>query len=486
MNKILHAANNTMTRYRWTVCALLFFATTINYMDRQIIGLLKTDLSTKFHWSELDYGWITGIFSLVYAVSMIFVGSFVDKIGTKKGYAWAIGLWSFGACLHAGCGLFTEWYTGIEDAQGLIDATGSIVPTITAVSLGAFIFARVVLAVGEAGNFPSAVKATAEYFPKRDRSFATGIFNSGANIGAVLAPLSVPFIASRWGWEIAFLVVGALGFVWLIFWWFMYKDPAENPKMNDAERNYINQDTILEHALIAKGEIEAPNPNKKEKPVSFFKCMSYRQTWAVFLGKFITDGVWWFFLFWTPAYLKAEFGLEGTEIALPLGIMYTITVLGSVLGGKFPTYFINKGMQAYDGRMRAMLYIAMIPLVVLLAQPLAHLEFLGDHAYWVPIILIGIGCAGHQAWSANIYTVGSDMYPKRAVASITAATGFAGGVSSFLLMTLSGKLFDYAKDTWGDISLGYSIVFGYCAIAYLLGWAVMKLLAPKFKPITDL
>lgn len=486
MNKVLNAANETMTKYRWTICALLFFATTINYMDRQIIGLLKTDLSTEFHWSESDYGWITGIFSLVYAVSMIFVGSFVDKVGTKKGYAWAIGVWSFGACLHAICGIFTEWWTGIENAEGLINASGSIVPTITAVSLGAFVFARIVLAVGEAGNFPSAVKATAEYFPKKDRAFATGIFNSGANVGAILAPLSVPFIASKWGWELAFLIVGAVGFVWLGFWWVMYKEPHANSKMNKAELDYINQDAISEAELIAKGEVEAPKEEVKERSISFFKCMSYRQSWAVFLGKFITDGVWWFFLFWTPAYLAAEFGLEGTQIAMPLGVLYTITVFGSVFGGKFPTYFINKGMQPYDGRMRAMLFIAMIPLVVLLAQPLAHLEALGDNGYWIPVILIGIGCAGHQAWSANIFTAGSDMFPKKAVGTITAATGLAGGMSSFLLMTISGKLFDHAKDVWGDISLGYSIVFGYCAVAYLLGWIVMKSLAPKFKPITDL
>lgn len=486
MSTLLNKANETMTKYRWKVCALLFFATTINYMDRQIIGLLKTDLAHEFHWTESDYGWITGVFSFVYALSMIFVGSFIDKQGTKKGYAWAIALWSFGACLHAVCGIFTEWWTGIPDAKGLIDASGTIVATISAVSLGAFLFARVVLAVGEAGNFPSAVKATAEYFPKKDRAFATGIFNSGANVGAILAPLSVPFIAHNWGWELAFLIVGGIGFIWLAFWMIIYKHPDENKEMNDAERAYINQDAELEKELIAKGELEASDPNKKEESVSFMRCLKYRQTWAVFLGKFITDGVWWFFLFWTPSYLAAEFGLTGTQIALPLGVLYTITVFGSIFGGKFPTYFINKGMQPYDGRMRAMFFIAMIPLVVLLAQPLAHMDFLGSYSYWLPVILIGIGCAGHQAWSANIFTAGSDMFPKKAVGTITAVTSLAGGMSSFLLMTISGKLFDYAKDVWGDISIGYSIVFGYCAIAYLLGWIVMKSLAPKFKPITDL
>lgn len=477
MKNVLNVANETMTKYRWTVCTLLFFATTINYMDRQIIGLLKTNLATEFHWSESDYGWITGIFSLVYAVSMIFVGGFVDRIGTKKGYAWAIGLWSFGACIHALCGQVTEWYTGIENAQGLIDATGDVVPVIASISLVCFVIARIVLAVGEAGNFPSAIKATAEYFPKKDRAFATGIFNSGANIGAILAPLSVPFLAQKWGWEMAFLVVGSIGFIWMFIWLYLYKSPADNPRMNDAERAYINQDSAEVQEKV----------EEVGKPVRFIDCLKYKQSWSIFLGKFITDGVWWFFLFWTPAYLKAEYGLEGTQIALPLGVLYTITVFGSVFGGKFPTYFINKGMEAYDGRMRAMLYIAMIPLVVLLAQPLAHIEALGGNGYWIPIILIGIGCAGHQAWSANIFTAGSDMFPKKAVATITGFTGLAGGLSSFLLMTISGYLFDYAtKNFEGGISVGYSIIFGYCAVAYLLGWLVMKLLVPKFKPITNL
>lgn len=477
MNKVLSKANETMTKYRWTVCSLLFFATTINYMDRQIIALLKTDLTQEFHWTESDFGWITGVFSLVYAISMFFVGGFVDKVGTKKGYIWAITIWSLGACLHACCGIFTEWYTGIENAEGLMNASGEIVKTISLVSLIAFIFARIVLAVGEAGNFPSAVKATAEYFPKKDRAFATGIFNSGSNVGAILAPLSVPFIADKWGWELAFLIVGAIGFIWLAFWLFLYKSPENNSKMNDAERAYINQDE----------EDNSKSEDAKKETVSIWYCLKYRQSWSVFLGKFITDGVWWFFLFWTPAYLHAEYGLEGTEIALPLGVLYTITVFGSVFGGKFPTYFINKGMEPYDGRMKAMFFIALVPLVVLLAQPLAHIEALGNSGYWIPVILIGIGCAGHQAWSANIYTAGSDMFPKKAVARITGFTGLAGGLSSFLLMTASGYLFDYAKDNFeGGISTGYSIVFGYCAIAYLLGWTVMKGLVPKFKKLPDL
>ena len=474
MKESMNKLNDKMTKYRWVICCLLFFATTINYMDRQIIGLLKSDLATEFHWDESHYGWITGIFSLVYAMSMIFVGGFVDKVGTKKGYAWAIGIWSFGACLHATCGIFTEWYTGFDDASGLINASGEVIKTISIVSLFTFIFARIVLAVGEAGNFPSAIKATAEYFPKKDRAFATGIFNSGANVGAILAPLSVPFLASKWGWEVAFLIIGAIGFIWLIVWLILYKDPKTNPHMNDAERQYINQD--VEETIEDNG-----------KKVSFWKCLKYRQSWSIFLGKFISDGVWWFFLFWTPAYLQSEYGIEGTQIALPLGVLYTITVFGSVLGGKFPSYFINKGAGVYEGRMKAMLCIAFIPLVVLFVQPLGHIEAFGEHGYWLPVILIGIACAGHQAWSANIFTAGSDMFPKKAVATITGFTGLAGGLSSFLLMTLSGYLFDYAKVNFeGGISTGYSIVFGYCSVAYLLAWLVMKTLVPKFKPIENL
>ena len=478
MNKVLRGANEVMTKYRWVICALLFFATTINYMDRQIIGLLKNDLSLEFHWSESDYGWITGVFSFVYAISGIFVGGIIDRIGTKKGYAWAIGIWSFGACVHALCGLVTEWWTGIENAEGLINASPALIPTITTVSLICFISARIILAVGESGNFPAAIKATAEYFPEKDRSFATGIFNSGSNIGAILAPLSVPFMASAWGWEVAFLVVGAIGFIWLGVWLALYKKPEENPRVNAAELAYINQD-----------EKEAKESKKEsdEEPTKFWEILKYRQAWSIFLGKFITDGVWWFFLFWTPAYLHAEHGLEGTQIALPLGVLYSITVIGSVMGGKFPTYFINKGLGTYESRMRAMFFIALVPLLVLLAQPLAHIEALGDQGYWVPVILIGIGCAAHQAWSANIFTAGSDMFPKKAVASITGFTGMAGGLSSFLLMTASGYLFDYAEANFaGGISTGYSIIFGYCAVAYLVGWCVMKILVPKYRPIKEL
>lgn len=297
MTEVLKNINEKMTKYRWTICALLFFATTINYLDRQVLSLLQPLLESEFHWTDSDYGTITATFSLGYAICMLFAGRFIDKLGTKKGYAIAIAVWSAAACLHALCGLFTEKIVGLPDAEALRNATGEVAITIGSVSIVMFVVARLLLALGEAGNFPAAIKATAEYFPKRDRAFATGIFNSGANIGAILAPLTVPFIAAAWGWEMAFIIIGATGFVWLGFWLWLYKTPKDNPKMNEAERVYISQDYSVEEELKAEEE------DKNGAKVSFAQCFKYKQTWSFAFGKFMTDGVWWFFLFWMPAYL---------------------------------------------------------------------------------------------------------------------------------------------------------------------------------------
>jgi len=467
--------NEKMTQYRWTICTLLFLATTINYLDRQVLSLLQPILAEEFHWNDSDYGTITAIFSLAYAISMLFAGRFIDKLGTKKGYAWAIGVWSVAAMLHALCGLATEWWTGIPDAKGLTDATGAVVATISMVSVVMFVIARILLAFGESANFPAAIKATAEYFPKRDRAFATGVFNSGANVGAILAPLTVPFMAKAWGWETAFLVIGAVGFIWLIAWLIFYKPIEINPKVNAAERAYINQDEEADKVVV--------DELVKVEKMTYKQAFKFKQTWAFAFGKFMTDGVWWFFLFWTPAYLKAEYGMLPDEIAFPIGVLYTITVFGSVFGGKFPTYFINKGMNPYAGRMRAMMIIAFFPLLVLLAQPFGHIESLGAYAFWVPVLLIGIGASAHQAWSANIFTTVGDMFPKSAVATIVGIGGMAGGLGSFFINKGSGMLFDYSLIAWGSKTPGYTIVFAFCAVAYLVGWIVMKTLVPKYKPI---
>ena len=471
-----------MTNYRWIICSMLFFATTVNYLDRQVLSLLQPVLEEEFHWTDNDYGTITAIFSLVYAIAMLFAGRFVDKVGTKRGYAWSIAVWSLGAGIHALCGIVTEQMTGLPDAAALRMAQGAdIVGQIAMISVTAFIICRCVLAIGEAGNFPAAIKATAEYFPKKDRAFATGIFNSGANVGAIVAPLTVPVMAELWGWEMAFIIVGLIGFIWLGFWVFIYKRPEENTRMNAAELAYIEQDAAQESQEAQKSQQNEP----KEK-MSFWQCLRYRQTWAFAFGKFMTDGVWWFFLFWTPAYLKAQYNMVGTSIALPIAILYTITVVGSVFGGKFPTYFINRGMNPYAGRMRAMLIIAFFPLVVLAAQPL------GDISYWVPILLIAVGASAHQAWSANIFSTIGDMFPKRAIATITGIGGMAGGIGSFFIQKGAGMLFTYSDQHalhflgFEGKPAGYAIAFIFCAVAYLIAWAVMKTLVPKYKPITDL
>ncbi len=455
---------------------MLFFATTINYLDRQVLSLTWKDfIAPEFHWTNNDYGNITAIFSIVYAASMLFAGKFIDKLDTKKGFLWAIGIWSAGACLHALCGIGTEWYVGLEDAEALRNvANGTeLAAKIAMISVTLFIFARFVLAMGEAGNFPAAIKATAEYFPKKDRAFATSIFNAGATVGALAAPVSIPFIAKMWGWEMAFIIIGALGFVWMGFWVFIYNKPEESKSVNKAELDYIQQD---------KDDVPATE-NAPAKKISFAKAFSFKQTWAFAAGKFMTDGVWWFFLFWTPAYLSSVYGLDSTESAPQIFVLYLITLL-SILGGYLPTYFVEKKkMEPYAGRMRAMLIFAFFPLLTLFAQPLGHISV------WLPVIIIGIAGAAHQAWSANIFSTIGDMFPKSAIATITGIGGMAGGIGSFLINKGSGVLFDHAANTnmqlfgFQGIEAGYFVIFAICSVAYLIGWVIMKSLVPKVKPV---
>ena len=469
-----------MTNYRWTICAMLFFATTVNYLDRQVLSLTWDEfIKPEFHWNEVHYGTITSVFSIVYAICMLFAGRFIDWMGTKKGYLWAIGVWSAGACMHALCGIVTEQYAGLHSAAELMAATGDVVVVLATVSMYCFLAARCILALGEAGNFPAAIKVTAEYFPKKDRAYATSIFNAGASIGALIAPVSIPLIAKAWGWEMAFIVIGALGFVWMGMWVFMYDAPSKSKHVNKAELDYIEQDKYEEGAAPVIEEV------KEEKKMSFLQCFTYKQTWAFAAGKFMTDGVWWFFLFWTPSYLNTQFDIktsDGLGMAL-IFTLYAVTML-SIYGGKLPTIFINKtGMNPYAARMKAMLIFAFFPLVVLLAQPL------GTFSPWFPVILIGIGGAAHQSWSANIFSTVGDMFPKTAIASITGIGGMAGGVGSMLMQFGAGLLFVHADEThmtfmgFEGKPAGYFIMFCICAVAYLVGWVIMKALVPKYKPI---
>jgi len=453
--------NEKIGKYRWTICGLLFFATTINYLDRQVLSLLQPRLAEMFNWTNSDYANITSVFQFVYAISMLFAGRIIDKMGTKKGYVWAIIIWSIGALLHA---------LAIPIGQGAAVVLGWVGIVAVPVSIAGFMISRAVLAIGEAGNFPAAIKATAEYFPKKERSFATGIFNSGANVGAILAPLTVPWIGDHWGWEAAFIIIGGIGFLWLAFWYWLYDKPEKQKRLSASELAYINSD---------KENETVTEPVVKEEKVSWVKLLGYKQTWAFAFGKFMTDGVWWFFLFWLPAYLKAQYGMTGTAINIPLAVLYSMTMIGSIGGGWFPTYFIKKGLQPYDARMKAMLLIALIPLVVLLAQPF------GYYSFWVPVLLIGVGTSAHQAWSANIFTTVSDMFPRKAVGSVVGIGGMAGGIGGVVLSKTGGALFDHYK-ALGHIQTGYTIMFAICAVAYLVAWIVMKSLVPRYKLINDL
>lgn len=452
----MHKPSPAIGNYRWTICSLLFFATTINYLDRQVLSLLKPALEEEFGWTNTQYANIAAAFQFTYAIALLFAGRFVDRLGTKKGYVWAIVLWSLGAMIH---------YWSVPIGTGLCAVLGWTGIALMPASVLGFMFSRAFLAVGEAGNFPAAIKATAAYFPKKERAFATGIFNSGANIGAVLAPLTVPWIASKWGWGMAFILIGAIGFIWLIFWLIYYDNPATQKRLSAAEFDYIHQDMEqITGAEEDKGDI------------SWSQLLKFRQTWAFVVGKFLTDGVWWFFLFWLPAYLKDQYHMAPTEMMVPLALLYSITMIGSIGGGWFPAYFINQGEEVYTGRIKAMFVIALFPLVVLLAQPFGYISF------WVPVFLIGIGAAAHQAWSANIFTTVSDMFPQKAIGSVVGIGGMAGGLGGVLITKVGGYLFDHYK-ALGHIEIGYSIMFAFCAVAYLLAWLIMKSLVPRYAAV---
>lgn len=426
----------TMGKYRWTICSLLFFATTINYLDRSVISLLKPYLEVQFDWTESDYSDIVIAFQLAYAIGMLGVGRLIDKVGTKIGYALSILVWSLAAIGHA-----------------LVKSTFG------------FVVARAALGVSEAGNFPAAIKTVSEWFPKKERAYATGIFNSGSNIGAIAAPLTVPWIAENLGWEWAFVITGAVGFIWLVCWMLIYEIPAKNKKLSKEEFDYIHSDLD-----------ESVGIEEKAAKVSWFRLLGFKQTWAFVLGKFLTDPVWWFYLFWLPAFLQAQYHLTGTEVALPIALVYTMTCFGSIGGGWLPLYLIRKGWPVFRARKTSMLIYAFCVVPVIFAQ------WLGAMNMWLAVFIIGFAASAHQAWSANIFTTVSDMFPKKTVASVTGIGGMAGAVGGMAIAWLAGMLFD-KYELLGNIETGYYIMFFICGFAYLVAWLIMHFLVPKMKMV---
>jgi MFS transporter, ACS family, hexuronate transporter len=418
--------------YRWTICALIFFATTINYLDRTVISLLKSTLEKEFSWNETDYANIVIAFQVSYAIGMVVMGRVIDRIGSRWGYAIVIFFWSIAASCHA-----------------LVRST-----------LG-FLLARVGLGITEAGNFPAAIKTVAEWFPVRERALATGIFNSGTSIGAIIAPLTVPFIAAALGWRWAFLLTGATGFLLLIFWIIFYEIPAKQKRVTDAERKYIQTDQLI--------------PEKEEFPhqpkPSWISLLKIKTTWAYAIGKFLTDPIWWFYLFWLPAFLKSEYGLDGTALALPVALVYTMSTIGSIFGGWLPLYFIRSGWEVFRARKISMLIYA------LGALPVVIVQYAGNKNMWLAVLIIGFATASHQAWSANIYTTVSDRFSKVSVGSVIGFGGMLGAVGGILIARLAGKLFDHYK-TLGHLETGYYIMFFICGFGYLLAWSIMHFLVP--------
>ena len=414
-------------RYRWTIVGLLFAATTINYIDRQVIGLLKPTLTTVFGWDNTTFGTINGIFQFFYAFGLLAFGRIVDRVGTKLGYTISIIIWSVFAMAHA-----------------------------LARSTFGFTIARSGLGLGESGNFPSAIKTVAEWFPKKERALATGIFNSGANIGAVVAPIMVPLLLASCGWQMAFIITGSLGFIWLIFWWFIYEIPSRKKGLSKTEFDYIHSDE----------EATAPAGSK----VSWGKLLRVRQTWAFVFGKFFTDPIWWFFLFWLPGYFSDTFKLDLSKPGWPLVIVYSCTTVGSIGGGYLSGYLIKKGWPVYKARKTVMFIFALCVVPIITARYFSSL--------WVIVGLISLAAAAHQAWSANIFTTASDMFPRKAVSSITGIGGMAGSVGGIIFQPLVGWLLDYFTRQ-GDKALGYNLIFLICGLSYLVAWLIMHFFAPR-------
>jgi ACS family hexuronate transporter-like MFS transporter len=407
-------------RYRWRVCALLLAATTLNYIDRQVLGVLAPFLQNKIGWNEIEYGYIVTAFQCAYAIGLLCAGAIIDRFGTRIGYAIAIGIWSLAAMSH----------------------------TLAASVLG-FALARFALGLGEAGNFPAAIKTVAEWFPRRERALATGIFNSGSNIGAIVAPMVVPVIAVTWGWQAAFLFTGVLSATWLATWLLTYRTPERQPKLSSAELAYIQSD-----------------PAEPTTRVPWATILRHRQAWAFIVGKFMTDPIWWFLLFWLPKFLHSTYGLSLLELGLPLIAIYVTADVGSIAGGWLAGYLIRRGWSANRARKGAMLACALCVVPIVFAAKASHM--------WVAMALIGLATAGHQGWSANLFTLSSDLFPRRAVASVVGIGGFAGAVGGMLIATFAGFLLQATGS--------YVPLFIMAGSAYLLALLAVQLLAPRLQP----
>jgi len=420
--------------YRWTVCALIFFATTVNYLDRQVIGILKPMLESDLGIGEKAYSHIIMAFQLCYGVAMVLAGRLIDKFGTKLGYAVSVALWSVAAMGHA-------------LARGVIG----------------FGFWRGFLGVTEAGNFPAAIKTVAEWFPKKERALATGIFNSGTNVGAIVAPLAIPAIVVAWGWQAAFIITGAIGFIWVVLWFIFYELPEKQKKLSKSELAYINSD-VDEQA------------ETKEK-VPWMKLLKYRQTWLFFIGKGLTDPIWWFYLFWIPGWLATVrgTGLDVKKFGLPLAFIYTMTTVGSIGGGWVSGYMIKKGMSPFKARKIAMLVFALLVIPIIFAQS-------PSVSTWGAVCLIALAASAHQAWSANTFTTVSDAFPKKAVSSVTGIGGMAGAVMGAFISYIAGGILEHFKNL-GHIETGYVVMFSIAGSSYLLAWIIMAVFAPKVNKV---
>jgi ACS family hexuronate transporter-like MFS transporter len=407
--------------YRWYICSLLFFATTINYIDRQVIGVLAPELQRIIGWNEIQYGWIITSFQAAYAIGFLLVGRFIDRVGTRIGFAVMFSIWSLAAIGH------------------------SLVASVIG-----FGVARFVLGIGESGNFPAAIKTVAEWFPRKERAFAAGIFNAGSNMGAIIAPIAVPWITLRFGWRWAFIATGLLGLPWLIAWLTTYLPPRLHRRLTASELAYIESD-----------------PQEAAQPIPWSRLIMHRQVWAITIAKFLTDPIWWFFLFWLPKFLNSRHGLSLGELGPPLVVIYIMSDIGSVCGGWLSSGFIKKGWSVAKARKTAMLICALAVVPIVYAASVSSL--------WTAVALVGLATAAHQGWSANLFTLASDMFPRPAVASVVGIAGFGGAVGGMLIATFTGFLLQWTGS--------YVPVFVLAGSAYLTALAIIQLLAPALQPV---